>query len=237
MRSESGSSLLNGRTPWTWRIRHCPGAVPLQIDERGRPALAAGVLGQPPAPEVMRAGHHARPDGLGHPHPVDEVADAGGDLQEVAGADAEPRRVLGMQPERVACARSRRATWRCPSACGSGWAAGRSGAAPSRPASRSMRDSCDVAPDVARARPARATSRPSSVGEKNSSLREGVGKPTQARPSISTPTGAPPLATTLVTGSTAAPSRSFAPGGLLVGPVDAVLDQERAVLAHDTRAG
>ena len=52
-----------------------------------------------------------------------------------------------------------------------------------------------------------------SVLLKSSSLREGVGNPTYARPSICTPTALPFLLMTLVTGSTAVPSISRADGG------------------------
>ena len=85
------------------KLAHAPlaGLELAEIDERGRPPLAAGVLVQAPAAEMMRAGHDARAHRLGDPRLVDEVADAGRDLQKIARRDAQPRRILGMDPQRV----------------------------------------------------------------------------------------------------------------------------------------
>src|SRR2546426_8818720 len=77
------------------------GRLAREIDERGGPPLAARRLGQPPAPEVVRARDDARADGLGHPDLVDEPADGRRDLEQLAGRHAEARGVLRMQPERV----------------------------------------------------------------------------------------------------------------------------------------
>ena len=49
----------------------------------------------------MAARHHTRPDALGDPCLHDEVADRGLDAHEIAGAHGEPRRVAGMDPERI----------------------------------------------------------------------------------------------------------------------------------------
>src|ERR1700722_5423502 len=74
----------------------------VQVDERGRPTLAAEILAQTPSSEVMRAGGDAGADALCDPYLVDEIANLGVDLEQVAGGDAEARRVLRVDPERIA---------------------------------------------------------------------------------------------------------------------------------------
>jgi hypothetical protein len=73
-----------------------------QIDQRGRPALATHILAQSPSAQMMRAGDDAGADALGHPGLVDEVANFGVDLEQVAGRDAEAGGILRMKPQRIA---------------------------------------------------------------------------------------------------------------------------------------
>ena len=143
-RCESGSSLSNGRTPWMCRSRHCPGPGCCERRRaRWTSARRRVCSASRQRPEVMRARDDAGPDRLGHPHPVHEVADLGRDLQEIAGR----RRRAAPRPRDGAragwCARSRRATWRCRSASGSGSAAGRWAGAAISPRGRGRsRDQC-----------------------------------------------------------------------------------------------
>ena len=78
-----------------------PGLHLLQLDQGRGEMAAAGFLLQAPAPQVMRARHHAGPDPLGDPDPVHEIADLGVDLDEVPGDDPEAFGVPGMQPYRI----------------------------------------------------------------------------------------------------------------------------------------
>src|SRR5271155_2976633 len=73
-----------------------------EVDERRGPSLAAQFFAQTPSSEVMRAGGDAGADALGDPYLVDEVANLGVDLEQVAGGDAEARRILGVDPEGIA---------------------------------------------------------------------------------------------------------------------------------------
>src|SRR5579875_357785 len=76
-----------------------PGLDLVQIDQRRRPSLAAAIRLESPASEMMRACEHARPDALGHPCLVDEIANLGSHSQQIAGRDTEPPRILGVQPQ------------------------------------------------------------------------------------------------------------------------------------------
>src|SRR3990170_4058386 len=73
-----------------------------EIDQCGRPALAAAIFGQTPAPEMVRAGDHAGLDAFGRPDLVDEITDLGVDFEEIAGLHVETLGVLGVKPERIA---------------------------------------------------------------------------------------------------------------------------------------
>src|SRR5262245_45826324 len=69
--------------PYAVDLTHPPlsGAQRLETNERGRPALAPGLLLESPASEMMRTGDYPWADGLRHPHAIDEVADGGGHLE------------------------------------------------------------------------------------------------------------------------------------------------------------
>src|SRR6186713_3184122 len=77
MRLVSGSSLSKARTPWIWRIR------------------------EPPAADVMGARDDAGAQTLGHPRAVHEGTDGRLDLEQIAGLDAQPARVLRVHPDRI----------------------------------------------------------------------------------------------------------------------------------------
>ena len=137
-RSESGSSLSNGRTPAARAAsaRPSPSAAPRRpsgaVDPRRRPPLAAGAPRAASGPGgASRRRRPGRMPSVTQALSTNEP-DLGRDPHQVAGLDARAARRPRVDPERVACGRSRRATSRCPSACGSASAAGTSAAGRTR---------------------------------------------------------------------------------------------------------
>src|SRR3954451_14611251 len=74
----------------------------LEIHECGGPTLAAGFFLQAPSPKVMRAGNDAGLDSLCYPYLIDEVADFGMHLEQIAGAHFKVSGVSSAEPYWVA---------------------------------------------------------------------------------------------------------------------------------------
>src|SRR5689334_21822321 len=65
----------------------------LQVNQRSGPAFSAGIFLKAPASEMVRARYHTGPDRLGHPDPIDKVADVCGQAHKISRGDTHPLRI------------------------------------------------------------------------------------------------------------------------------------------------